>query len=166
MGMGCSEAGLRHSGVQGVKRTSFASGQGKRRCRRGARSVTRASEAQRNEENYLQMALLGSSTVPAFLIAGAARAAEEASDGLQAVAPEVVEKAVEAAPAAEEAGGGGFTLAGGVLIFSPIILYGFWTLYRAVIGSDAKLVDFITLVASFVVIGNLISILVFKTRWF
>ena len=52
------------------------------------------------------------------------------------------------------------------MIFSPIILYGFWTLYRAVIGSDAKLVDFITLVASFVVIGNLISILVFKTRWF
>ena len=50
------------------------------------------------------------------------------------------------------------------LVLLPLVLYGLFNLYRSQVNDKAKLVDFVSLVASVVIIGNIVSILVFKVR--
>ena len=52
-----------------------------------------------------------------------------------------------------------------IILSTPLILYGGWSVYRSVIAKP-KLIDFVTLIAAIIVIGNLVSILVFKVRFF
>ena len=50
------------------------------------------------------------------------------------------------------------------LLLLPPVLYGLFNLYRSQVNDKAKLVDFVSLLASVVIIGNIVSILVFKVR--
>ncbi len=52
-----------------------------------------------------------------------------------------------------------------VVLFTPLILYSLWTLFRT-INKDAKVLDFVTGVVGVVVFGNVVSILAFKQRLF
>ena len=61
-------------------------------------------------------------------------------------------------------GQGGFI--GWLVLFSPLIIYGIFTAYRVQINPKAKLSNFALLVAGAAVIANIISILIFKIRWF
>ena len=47
----------------------------------------------------------------------------------------------------------------------PTILYLLWTVFRSV-NRKAKFLDFVNLIVGTVVIGNIVSIVFFKVRWF
>ncbi|CAD7701535.1 unnamed protein product [Ostreobium quekettii] len=54
----------------------------------------------------------------------------------------------------------------GAFLFTPILLYLIFIVYRTSLNPKAKVTDFLFLVASFFIIFNIISILFFKTRYF
>ena len=58
------------------------------------------------------------------------------------------------------------SLLGWVLLFSPLLAYGLFTLYRERINPKAKLSNFSFVLAGLAILGNIISIVVFKIRWF
>lgn len=57
-------------------------------------------------------------------------------------------------------------LATGLIVFSPLILYGIFVTYRAKLNPRATLTDFAFIVAAVIIVLNLLSILVFKIRLF
>ncbi len=50
--------------------------------------------------------------------------------------------------------------------FSPLVVYGLFSLYREKINPRAKLGDVIFIVAALFIFGNIFSILVFKKRFY
>eukprot|EP00887_Chlorella_sp_A99_P007444 scaffold2.g7444.t1 len=84
--------------------------------------------------------------------------------GTGAVAGPAAALADEAAPAAEAASSGGLfglTPLGWAVVFSPLVFYGIFNVNPA-----AKFGDAVFIFAALVILGNLISILVFKVRLF
>ena len=59
---------------------------------------------------------------------------------------------------------GGWTTAEGLIVLAPLVLYGLFSLYRDRINPNFKLSDFALIIAGVVVLGNVVAILVFKTR--
>lgn len=53
-----------------------------------------------------------------------------------------------------------------LLVLSPLLLYGIFSLYRSKVNPRAKLSDFAFIVVGLVIVANLISIIVFKVRYF
>lgn len=53
-----------------------------------------------------------------------------------------------------------------LLVLSPILLYGVFSLYRSKVNPRAKLSDFSFIVVGLVIVANLVSIIVFKVRFF
>ncbi|KAK9810306.1 hypothetical protein WJX72_008324 [[Myrmecia] bisecta] len=52
------------------------------------------------------------------------------------------------------------------LLLTPLVLYGGFNIYRTNVNPRAKLSDFLFIFAALVIFGNLLSILVFKVRFF
>lgn len=89
--------------------------------------------------------------------------------GTGAVAGPAAALADEAAPAAEAASSGGLfglTPLGWAVVFSPLVFYGIFNVYRNQVNPAAKFGDAVFIFAALVILGNLISILVFKVRLF
>lgn len=55
---------------------------------------------------------------------------------------------------------------GWLLLFSPLIIYGIFTVYRTQINPQAKLSNFALIVTGLGILANIFSIVVFKVRWF
>ena len=90
-----------------------------------------------------------------------------AATALPAVADEFETPASDAAAAASSAPGAlGFTPLGLLLAFSPVVVYGMFYLYREKVNPRATISDLLFIIAAFVVIGNIFSIVVFKQRIF
>jgi hypothetical protein len=53
-----------------------------------------------------------------------------------------------------------------VLLLAPVILYSVFTVYRTTFNPSVKLSDFFFAIGAVVVFGNILSILVFKIRYF
>lgn len=83
----------------------------------------------------------------------------------EVVTPEAVTTAVDTAKEAAEAVPEVNPVLKYVILGLPLILYTFWTIFRT-INRKAKFGDFVNLVVGFIVIGNLVSIVFFKVRWF
>jgi drug/metabolite transporter (DMT)-like permease len=78
--------------------------------------------------------------------------------------PAVADEAVQpAADAATEAAIGPLGYAGTLL---PVALYGTFYLYREKVNPRAKISDFLFIIGALVVLGNIVSMVVFKTRYF
>lgn len=52
------------------------------------------------------------------------------------------------------------------LLAAPILLYGLFTIYREKVNPKATISDFLFITAGIVIVGNIVSILVFKVRIF
>jgi hypothetical protein len=80
---------------------------------------------------------------------------------------EELESVVNETSAAPSAGAVlGFTPVGWAVAFSPLAFYSIFWIYREKINPRAKLSDFLFILAAIVVIGNILSILIFKRRFF
>lgn len=109
-----------------------------------------------------------------------ARAAPRGLEGKEAVKRALPGVAVASAAAlaapfpglAEEAEGAAAAAAGGLsrteyaLALAPVLIYAGFTVYRTSFNNQAKIEDFIFAIGATVVIGNLLSIVIFKTRFF
>lgn len=83
------------------------------------------------------------------------------------VVPDVTAAGAEAVDAAAAAvTEGGLPVAELALVLSPIILYGIFNVYRSALNPRAKLSDFLFIVAAIAIVGNILSILIFKKRFF
>ncbi|CAL5222494.1 g4868 [Coccomyxa viridis] len=51
-----------------------------------------------------------------------------------------------------------------ILLAAPPLLYGIFNLYRSQVNQQAKLVDFVSILAATIIFGNILSVLVFKVR--
>ena len=80
---------------------------------------------------------------------------------LSLAAPSLPALAEDSAAAAE----GGFDPST-LLVLLPLVLYGIFNLYRQRLNPKASFQDFLFLAGTVVVFGNIISIVVFKVRWF
>lgn len=58
----------------------------------------------------------------------------------------------------------GVSIAEIVLLLAPILLYGGFSVYREKVNPRAKLSDFLFIAAGVVIVGNVLSILIFKVR--
>lgn len=56
--------------------------------------------------------------------------------------------------------------ASNLLVLLPLVLYGIFNVYRNKANPKASFSDFLFLCAGVAVIGNILSILIFKIRWF
>ncbi len=81
-----------------------------------------------------------------------------------AALPAVAEDVAAGADAAAAAGTG-FD-ASNLLLLLPLVLYGGFNVYRTKANPKASYSDFLFLCAGVVVIGNILSIIIFKVRWF
>jgi hypothetical protein len=79
-----------------------------------------------------------------------------------AALPAAAEDAAASSDAAEASGFGPSTL----LVLLPLVLYGVFNVYRTNANPKATFNDFLFLCAGLAVIGNIISIVVFKVRYF
>jgi uncharacterized membrane protein YozB (DUF420 family) len=52
------------------------------------------------------------------------------------------------------------------VLFVPVVLYTIFTVWRTSINPNLKISDFLFAVWGFVLLGNIVSILVFKVRYF
>jgi hypothetical protein len=52
------------------------------------------------------------------------------------------------------------------ILLAPVILYSIFTVYRTAFNPRVKLSDFFFAVGTVVVIGNILSIVIFKIRFF
>ncbi|KAK9863343.1 hypothetical protein WJX84_008884 [Apatococcus fuscideae] len=66
----------------------------------------------------------------------------------------------------EKGGGGGLTPLGIAAVFSPVILYGIFSVIRTTINPRLKLADFYFIAAGGFIAINILSILIFKVRFF
>lgn len=101
--------------------------------------------------------MIFSMTVPMVtaLLASAPALAEEGAVGEAAGSVDVM---------AQNSGILGYTNGGLVIAFSPLVIYGAFYLYRAQINPKAKVADLLFVTAACVVLGNILSILLFKVR--
>ncbi|PRW61417.1 NADH-quinone oxidoreductase subunit L [Chlorella sorokiniana] len=77
------------------------------------------------------------------------------------------EAATEAAVEAAEAGqSAGVTALGWALIVSPLVFYAVFNVYRSQVDPKAKFGDALFFFAASVIVGNIVSITVFKIRLF
>jgi len=60
----------------------------------------------------------------------------------------------------------GIGIAEVVVLASPLLLYGLFTVYREKVNPKATISDFLFITAGIVIVGNILSILVFKIRLF
>lgn len=74
--------------------------------------------------------------------------------------------AVSTAAASGEEGPLGFSAPEVIVLATPVLLYGFFTWFRNNYNPKASFLDYVYLLAFTAIVGNIISILVFKTRWF
>lgn len=125
-------------------------------CKSSGRRSGPASAAReaREEIAHLETLLLTSGGI--LGLAGPAFADEELAE-----VTEAAKEVAEAAPA--EAEGNPILKYG--LLFAPLILYSLFALYRS-IDPKAKISDFVFYTLGAVVVGNLVSIIFFKTRFF
>ncbi|WZN66078.1 hypothetical protein HKI87_14g76410 [Chloropicon roscoffensis] len=116
--------------------------------------ASRASKGEASPVATIQKYLLVPSVVaiadPAF--AEEAQLAQDVTDAAKEV--------VEAAPAEEAS-----KVPQYLLLFLPLILYSLFTAYRS-FDREAKIEDFVFYTVGAVVVGNLVSIIFFKTRLF
>ncbi|KIY94370.1 hypothetical protein MNEG_13591 [Monoraphidium neglectum] len=143
---------LQHSSV--LPRTGGSRAQQQRRVLAGAARTQRPGHQQQDAAGHSQQqraAALSLAAAPALaaLAAPLAALAEEAA----------VEAA--AAPAAEEVSPAFYALA-----FSPIVIYGLFTVFRAKVNPKANIGDLLYIIGAVAVFGNIVSILIFKTRFF
>ncbi|BDA41596.1 hypothetical protein COCOBI_02-3770 [Coccomyxa sp. Obi] len=66
--------------------------------------------------------------------------------------------------AAKTSQGFGLNPAEIVLLSAPPLLYGIFSLYRSQVNNQAKLSDFLSIIAATIIIGNIVSAIVFKVR--
>ncbi|CAL8460529.1 g58 [Coccomyxa elongata] len=66
--------------------------------------------------------------------------------------------------AAKTSQGFGLNPAEIVLLSAPPLLYGIFSLYRSQVNNQAKLSDFLSIIAATIIIGNIVSAVVFKVR--
>jgi hypothetical protein len=76
--------------------------------------------------------------------------------------PALADEAVDAAN--QSSGFLGFTNAGTLIAFSPIVVYSVFYVYRATVNPKAKLQDLLFIAAACVVVANIASIVIFKKR--
>ena len=60
----------------------------------------------------------------------------------------------------------GINIVQGTILLAPVILYALFSFYRTAFNRNAKISDFLFLVASVFIFGNILSALVFKVRLF
>ena len=60
----------------------------------------------------------------------------------------------------------GIGLVQGTILLAPVVLYAIFSIYRTAFNRNAKISDFLLLVASVFIFGNILSALVFKVRLF
>eukprot|EP00890_Picochlorum_soloecismus_P006416 jgi/Picsp_1/6776/NSC_04116-R1_hypothetical protein CHLREDRAFT_187840 [Chlamydomonas reinhardtii] len=123
-----------------------------RRCLGRTRCAAKQSdsEAALSDVGPLLSIFLG---IPLLSTWGPALAEEETA---------VLEKAAEATEKTTSILG--FTPEGLLLVFSPLVVYSVFFVYRATINPKAKLNDLLFIAAACVVVGNIASILLFKKR--
>ena len=71
----------------------------------------------------------------------------------------VVQESIKQTPASS-------SLFGWFVLFSPLVGYAIFSLYRGRVNPNAKLSNFLYIVAGAAIFANAVSILVFKIRWF
>jgi len=126
-------------------------------------------------EHELQRGLCGASVTSALItssvrasLAGAFLAAGSSfgavSAALAADLPGVEAGVPSAAQSATQASG--FNAFETLIVLAPLLLYGIFSLYRSKLNPKAKLSDFFFAVGGVVVVANILSIIVFKKRFF
>ena len=60
----------------------------------------------------------------------------------------------------------GIGLVQGTILIAPVLLYTLFSVYRTAFNRNAKISDFLFLIASIVIFGNILSALVLKVRIF
>lgn len=60
----------------------------------------------------------------------------------------------------------GVGLVQGTILFAPVVLYAAFSIYRTAFNRNAKISDFLFLVASVFIFGNILSTFVFRIRLF
>ena len=125
-----------------------------RRCRRVRfKAVSQDQERPRPLLDSLPLPLV------TMLLSSAPALAEEAATG------EVSDVTKDAADImTQNSGILGYTYGGLVVAFSPLVIYAVFYLYRQTINPKAKLQDLLFVAAFCVVVGNILSIVVFHKR--
>ncbi|KXZ51190.1 hypothetical protein GPECTOR_13g677 [Gonium pectorale] len=89
---------------------------------------------------------------------------------LSALAPLALTAAARADEAATDAAAaaadGGFGAGEVALLVTPVVVYALFNVYRDRINPEAKFLDYIYIMAFLAIVANLVSIAVFKVRFF